>query len=244
MRTKLISLVCLALIPFCLLQAKDDEKSEKKSSGPKVFTGISGGLSVHGGYLFSQSPDQLFSNTGLGDFNTIKNLKKDGLCYGFGAQLRIHFIDHIHLGAEANISTLPLMSSGSNIQQMWAGGFCDFFGGWGAAKPLIGLGIGGGKIKKLYVPDANVDVKPTEDGEQTNYNSAYTTTPFFYLDPYVGMETDFGILGLQFKIDYMLPFGDPTGSANLVDKAKSINWSNFLTPSGPRLHIILLFGKL
>lgn len=242
MRTKFLTLVCLALIPFCLLQAKDDEKGEKKS-GPKVFTGISGGLSVHGGYLFSQSPDQLFSNTGLGDFNTIKNLKKDGFCYGFGAQLRIHFIDHIHLGAEANISSLPLMSTGSNVQQMWAGGFCDFYGGWGASKPFIGLGIGGGKIKRLYVPEEDVVQEPTDDpASTTNYNSAYTTTPFFYLDPYVGIEADFGLIGLQFKIDYLLPFGNPSGK--LVDAAKNVNWSNFLTPSGPRLHIALLFGKL
>jgi hypothetical protein len=240
MRTKIIAILCLALLPFSMVQAKG-AKSEK--SGPKVLTGISGGLSVHGGYLFAQSPDQLFSNTGLGDINTILNLKKDGFCYGFGAQLRIHFIDHIHLGAEANISTLPLMSSGSNVQQMWAGGFCDFYGGWGKTKPMIGLGVGGGKVKRLYVPDANVVSEPTEEaGSSTNYNAAYTTTPFFYLDPYVGIETDFGLLGLQFKIDYLLPFGNPTGK--LVDAGKNVSWSNFLSPSGPRLHIVLLFGKL
>ena len=240
MRTKIITILCLALLPFSMVQAKGDKE---KKSGAKIFTGISGGLSVHGGYLFAQSPDQLFSNTGLGDFNTIKNLKKDGFCYGFGAQLRIHFINHIHLGAEANISTLPLMSSGSNVQQMWAGGFCDFYGGWGKTKPLVGLGVGGGKMKRLYVPDADVVAEPTEEtGSSTNYNAAYTTTPFFYLDPYVGLETDFGLLGLQFKIDYLLPFGNPTGK--LVDAGKNVSWSNFLTPSGPRLHIALVFGKL
>lgn len=242
MRTKLFTLVCLALIPFCLIQAKDDEKSEKKS-GPKVFTGISGGLSIHGGYLFAMNPQELFSNTGLGDMNTIKNLKKDGFCYGFGAQLRIHLINHLHVGAEANISSLPLMTTGSNIQQMWAGGFCDFYGGWGKAKPLAGLGIGGGKMKRLYVPEAGkVDVPTDEAENSTSYNSAYTTTPFFYLDPYVGIEADFGLLGIQFKIDYMLNFGNPKGT--LADAAKNVNWSNFLSPSGPRLHIALVFGKL
>ena len=242
MRTKFLAILCLVLLPFSLVQAKDSEGSSH--SGSKVFTGISGGLSVHGGYLFASSPDLLFSNTGLGDATTWANLKKDGFCYGFGAQLRIHFIDHIHLGAEANISTLPLMSTGSNVQSMWAGGFCDFYGGWGKTKPLVGLGIGGGKTKKLYVPEVGGVDETTADGEKTSYNAAYTTTPFFYLDPYVGMETDFGLLGLQFKIDYMLPFGNPTGSGNLVDAAKNVSWSNFLSPSGPRLHIALLFGKL
>ena len=236
MRTKIIAILCLALLPFSMVQAKGD----KEHSGGKIFTGISGGLSIHGGYLFSQSPDQLFSNTGLGNLETYKTLKKDGFCYGFGAQLRIHFINHIHLGAEANLSTLPLMNSGSYVQQMWAGGFCDFYGGWGKTKPLVGLGVGGGKVKRLYVPDAAVVAEPTEEaGSSTNYNAAYTTTPFFYLDPYVGLETDFGLLGLQFKIDYMLPFGNT--SSNL---AQNVNWGNFLAPSGPRLHIALVFGKL
>lgn len=234
MRTKFIAILCLALMPFCLMQAKD--KDEKKS-GSKVFTGISGGLSIHGGYLFADSPDKIFSNTGLGDPSYVSTLKKDGFCYGFGAQLRIHLLNHIHVGAEAHMSNMPLMKTGSNISSSWAGGLIDFYGGWGKAKPMIGLGIGGGKQKRLYVPDKATEVDPTDD---TNYNSAYTTTPFFYLDPYIGIETHFaGILGLQFKIDYMLQFGNT--SSNL---AQNVNWGNFLAPSGPRLHIVLLFGSM
>ena len=141
------------------------------------------------------------------------------------------------------MSSLPLMKTGSNVSSAWAGGFADFYGGWGKAKPMVGLGIGGGKLKRLYVPEADAVDAPATGGAKTTYNSSYTTTPFFYLDPYIGIETSFGgLLGLQFKIDYMLPFGNPGSSLSNV--TESVNWSKFLTPSGPRLHIALLFGQL
>jgi hypothetical protein len=232
MRKRLLTIICLAVLPLCLLQAKDDDGG----SGGKVFTGISGGVSVHGGYLFAMSPDQLFSNTGLGNLVKEENLKKSGFCYGFGAQLRVHLIDHIHLGAEVNQSNMPLMGTGSNVTSAWGGAFADLYGGFGKTKLLVGLGIGGGQTKRLFVPTDGDVVDPTTE---TTYNSSYTKTPFFYLDPYVGLETDFGLLGFQIKIDYLLPFGNP--GSNL---AKNVTWSNFLAPSGPRVHLALLFGKL
>jgi len=241
MRTRTLMLAMLLCLPLCIM-AEDKESGSadkpKSKSSTKVFTGISGGLSIHGGYLFSKNPQELFSNTGLGDRKTWENLKRDGFCYGFGAQLRIHLIDHIHVGAEAHMSNLPLMKSGSNVSSAWAGGFADFYGGWGKATPLIGLGVGGGQLKRLYVPDADVVSQDT-----TSYNSAYTKTPFFYLNPYIGIEFPIGsIIGMQFRIDYMLQFGSPGSS--LADATKSVDWSHFLTPSGPRLHVILLFGKM
>ena len=41
------------------------------------------------------------------------------------------------------------------------------------------------------------------------------------------------------RIDYMLPFG--TTNSNLTGK---VNWGNFMTPSGPRLYLGIMFGKL
>lgn len=237
---KHLLIAVLAVLPLCLLQAKDDKSEGKEKSSVHVFTGISGGIMAHGGYLFAQSPDVLFSNTGLGDPATWGNLKKDGFCYGFGAQLRIHLINHIHVGGEAHLSNMPLMKTGSNVNSAWAGGFVDFFGGWGKAKAMIGLGIGGGQLKRLFVPEGEVEKVPEGEGN-TSYNSAYTKTPFFYLDPYIGIEFPLigNVLGMQFKIDYMLPFGNP--NSNL---AENVKWSNFLSPSGPRLHVALLFGQL
>ena len=42
-----------------------------------------------------------------------------GFAYGFGGQLRIHFLDHIHLGGEGHVSTMPLTGTGSNVRTGW-----------------------------------------------------------------------------------------------------------------------------
>ena len=91
-------------------------------------------------------------------------------------------------------------------------------------------------MRRLYVPNAEVVVSP----DSTNYNASYTRTPFFFMDPYVGLEIGLGNhTALLIRIDYMLPFG--TTDSNLTGKVK---WSNFMTPSGPRLYIGIMFGKL
>ena len=65
-------------------------------------------------------------------------------------------------------------------------------------------------------------------------------TPFFFIDPYVGFEINLGNhMALLIRIDYMLPFG--TTSSKLTENVK---WSNFRTPSGPRLYVGIMFGKL
>ena len=245
MRKQLIIIV-LALLPLGITaqeQEVDTHAKEKKSSS-KVFTGFSGGMLLHGGYLFADDPTKVFSNTGLGSIDYVKGLPKSGLCYGLGGLLRVHFLDHIHLGGEGYVSTLPLMSTGSNIRSGWGGAFCDFYTNWGKTRPMIGLSVGGGAMKRLYVPDQD----PVEDTgstpeENTTYNSSYVKTPFFYMDPYIGMEislTDH--IALMLRIDYMLPFGRT--SSSLTKLGEDVKWSNFMTPSGPRLYIGVMFGRL
>ena len=195
---------------------------------------------LHGGYLFSDNPKTVFSNTGLGSIDYVKGLPKAGLCYGFGGTLRIHLINHIHLGGEGHVSHLPLMNTGSNIRTGWGGAMCDFYGNWGKTRPMIGMSIGGGAMKRLYVPD-NTPV--TDTVSSTIYNSSYVKTPFFYLDPYIGMEIDLGNhMAILIRIDYMLPFN--IKNTGLTQVGEKVTWGNFLTPSGPRLYIGLMFGKL
>ena len=131
---------------------------------------------------------------------------------------------------------MPLMNTGSNIRTAWGGALCDFYSNWGKVRPMIGMTVGGGAMRRLYVPNAEVVVSP----DSTNYNASYTRTPFFFMDPYVGLEIGLGNhTALLIRIDYMLPFG--TTDSNLTGKVK---WSNFMTPSGPRLYIGIMFGKL
>lgn len=245
-QTFILSLILLlsCCLPVVGQEAEQSDRSEKKEkkekrSASEVFTGFSGGMMVHGGYLFSDSPDKLFSSTGLGNPDYVKGLPNDGFCFGLGGALRCHLIDHIHLGAEGFVSTMPLMKTGSNIRVGWGGACCDFYTNWGKTRPMIGLTVGGGAMRRLYVPqqDAGVDHATTDS---TYYNASFVKTPFFFLDPYVGLEIGLSNhMALLIRIDYMLPFG--TTSSRLTDNVK---WSNFMTPSGPRLYVGVMFGRL
>ena len=209
-------------------------KEKKEKSG--VFTGFSGGMLLHGGYLFSDDPRKVFSNSGLGSLDDINSLPKDGFTFGLGGMLRLHFIDHIHLGAEGYVSTMPLMGTGSNIRTGWGGAFCDVYTTWGKVRPLAGVSLGGGSMRRLFVPN-KASVVSTADS--TNFNASYTATPFFYIDPYVGLEVALKThIALLIRIDYVLPFGKT--NSNLTDNVK---WSNFMSPSGPRLSVGVMFGK-
>ena len=243
---KLILIFALFLLPLSMIaqeQKEDGATSTESRKTTKIYTGFSGGMLLHGGYMFSDSPDKLFSNTGLGNGEYRKNLPRDGFAVGLGGLLRVHFINHIHLGAEGHVSTMPLMRTGSNIRTGWGGAFADFYANWGKTRPLIGLSVGGGAMKRLYVPEQ----EPVESGatpeDKTTYNSSYVKTPFFYMDPYVGLEISLtNHIALMIRIDYMLPFGRT--SSGLTNLGNDVKWSNFMTPSGPRLYVGVMFGQL
>lgn len=203
-------------------------KEDKKH----VVTGFSGGMMLHIGYAFAQSPNELFRNGSLQD---VSGLPKDGVTLGLGGALRLHLINHIHLGAEGGMSAMPLKSNGTSIRVGWGGALCDFYATVGKAQLFIGGIIGGGSSNRLFVPTTNEQTK----GEQVVYNASYTKTPFFLLDPYAGIE--FAIsphVDMLIKIDYLLPFGN----GNKGIDTETVRWSNFLSPSGPRLYAGFMFG--
>ena len=237
----------LALLPLSMMareQEDTDARSEKETKHSLgVFTGFSGGMMLHGGYLFAQDPTKVFSNSGLGSFDYVKGLPKDGLCYGLGGALRTHLINHIHLGAEGFVSTMPLMKTGSNVRTAWGGALCDVYANWGKVRPMAGMTIGGGAMKRLYVPENDPTTVQISDTTATVYNSSYIKTPFFFIDPYVGVEISLTKhMALLIRLDYMLPFN--INSQGLSEAGKIIKWDNFVTPSGPRLYVGVMFGRL
>lgn len=241
---KYLLLIVLAFLPLSLVAQEQgtDTKTDKRAHTSSIFTGFSGGMMIHGGYLFSDSPDKVFSNTGLGSWDYVKGLPKSGFCYGLGGSLRAHLVNHIHLGAEGFVSTMPLMRTGSNVRTGWGGVLCDFYANWGKVRPLLGLTIGGGTMKRLFVPADSIGFVAVEatSTDSTHYNASYVKTPFFFLDPYVGMEIGLGNhMAVIIRIDYMLPFG--TAKSKLTG---NVNWSNFMSPSGPRLYVGIMFGRL
>ena len=233
-----------ALLPLCVFAEEQEAgQAESKKSKSHVFTGFTGGMMLHGGYLFAQDPTKVFSNTGLGSADYVKGLPNDGFCLGLGGALRMHLIDHIHLGAEGCVSTMPLMKTGSNVRTGWGGVLCDFYTDWGKTRPLIGMTIGGGTMKRLYVPDTDPVEHTGATSDTTMYNSSYVKTPFFMLDPYIGLEINLNShMAILIRIDYMLPFN--INNKVLAEAGKQVKWDNFISPSGPRLYVGVMFGKL
>ena len=244
MKRNVLLIVLVFLSLGLIAQEREDSASGREKSsrhGSGLFTGFSGGMMLHGGYLFSDDPTKVFSNTGLGSMEYVKGLPKSGICYGLGGTLRVHMLNFIHLGAEGFVSTMPLavMGTGSNVRTAWGGAMCDVYANWRNVRPLVGLTVGGGSMKRLFVPD-QAPVAEGTPGNETNYNASYVKTPFFLLDPYIGLEIELtNHIALLIRLDYMLPFGHT--KSNLV---QNVNWSNFMTPSGPRLYVGVMFGRL
>ena len=248
---KTILLIALAILPLCL-RAQEQEvaavqqqlgsaRDLVRKSGAGVFSGISGGMMLHIGYMFSDDPRKIFSNAGLGSKEYIANLPKDGCALGLGGTMRVHLLNHIHVGAEGGMSIIPFRSHG-NIRIGYGGALCDGYLTLGKTRPLIGLSIGGGVMKRLYLPKEPYTYVPEGTTDTTVYNASYTQTPFFYLDPYIGIEVDIATnIALLIRVDYMLPFGRT--KSGLTDLVGDVKWDNFMTPTGPRLYIGFMFGK-
>ena len=229
----------LVLLPLGLMAEEQVDTTPKAHQG-RIFTGFSGGMMLHAGYLFSDSPEKIFSNTGLGSKDYVKGLPSDGFCYGLGGTLRTHLVNHVHLGAEGFVSTMPIMRTGSNIRTGWGGVSCDGYITVDRVRPFLGFTIGGGTMKRLFVPDQDKNVYYTTSSDSTHYNASFTKTPFFCVDPYIGFEVDLNShMALIIRIDYMLSFG--TTNSRLTNDVG--NWSNFMTPSGPRLYVGIMFGR-
>lgn len=241
-------LILFALLPLCLPAQKQqsefstkEEKEKETTSRSRLFTGFSGGMMLHLGYAFAQSPDELFRNPSL---MKGENLPKSGVTMGIGGALRIHLLNHIHIGSEGFVSTMPLMKTGSQIRTGYGGILCDYYGHWGKkVRPIVGITVGGGSTNRLYVPydGERVTGKEDKDGRITEYNASYTKTPFFMLDPYIGLEIGINShISLLTRIDWVLPFGAKGSKLSNQD----VSWRNYAAPSGPRLYIGFMFGHL
>ncbi len=223
---KRIVLSILLLLPLLSYGQDPVPEANYAPTPKKILTGFSGGMTLHIGYAFSSNPIEMFRLLNAEGNEYIKSLPKDGVNFGLGGQLRLHLVDHIHLGGEGYVSMMPLAGQ-SSIRTGWGGLFADGYLTIGRVRPLLGLGIGGGSMNRLFVPASLEEVAHWSDSLAVN--ASFTKTGFFYLDPYVGLEILLGAKknkALLIRIDYQLPFDH-----------------GFVTPSGPRLYIGLMFGK-
>lgn len=222
-----------------VVQQKRSRKKEPQQN-PAVtkttYNGFSGGMMVHLGYQAGRGTG---FPTMVGDHAEETFLRS--ITYGIGGMARVHLLNHMHVGMEGYVSTMPLKSQGdgSNIRTGWGGALCDYFFTMGRCQFIAGGTLGGGAQRNLHVFNEEnstligENFRDTWDNfltfasQQSTSPATYTKKSFFVFDPYVAIEYAVtNRIHMIFKLDYML------ASHSRI----------FLTPSGPRLYVGFIFG--
>ena len=212
-----------------------------------VFTGCSGGMMLHVGYLFAPDAGSLFGNTA---FNSMAEMPRGGVTFGIGGAAKVHFLDRIHLGGEGFVSTMPLMGNNSQIRTGWGGIVLDHYWTRDRFRPFLGFTLGGGSMRRMYEGEKEDGQSMVRFGDPTStnattagetpaspeggltYNAYFRKTTFLFVGPYVGFEYALTQrVALVCRLDYVVPFG-----RNLTDEYA------YMAPSGPRLYVGFMFG--
>lgn len=201
--------ICLIILLPSLVLASDSTR---------VYRGFTGGMMFHSGYLFGNTPSAPVAT--------------EGATFGIGGALYIHLWDHLRLGADGYVSTMPStvtsarnqLKHGSYLRTGCGGIVAHAFWKKDKCWPYIGAGIGGGSTSALYVMD----------GDQGDWlpegNTILHKQPFVYVTPHVGCDICLTTkVHLTLKADWQFAFSSHTSSP-------------LLHPFGPRLYIGFLFS--
>ena len=228
----------LLLLPLFAFAQTDTTTTKKKF----IF---SGGMMLHIGY-------QGGKGCGFLDDATGQEQTLHSLTYGIGGQLRFHLMEHMHIGTEGYVSTMPLNRQGkeSNIRTGWGGILCGYYTTFNRLQLMAGGTLGGGAQRSLHVFHTNEQAAlgdalavnaPFDDFSQTRegataashpqaetpiHSSSFAKKSFFVFDPYMALEYALTQrIHLIFKLDYLI----------------AVHQQQFLTPSGPRLYVGFMF---
>ena len=175
-------------ILFCLIS------SFAFSQNPFKYTGFSGGMMVHSGYLKTQNFN-LISNSNQ-HFNTIK---AQGFPFGLGGAGRVHLGSFLRIGGEGYVSDLKYGENGSNISVSWGGILVDIAWQNKYFTPFAGITLGGGSWQNITLTN---EVKDDFIAEE---NVWYRTNSFFALSPFIGVEYALSNkIRLTLKADYLM----------------------------------------
>jgi len=197
-------LLC-GLIIVCLPVFTQDLDNNKMK-----FQGYSGGMMFHTGYLFGGE---------LNINNVQRPIKIQGVPFGIGGVLRLHFGKYLRIGGEGYSSNLQYGKNNSFLSLGWGGFLMDCQ--WKINKFTVFCGgtIGGGSVK-------NVTITNIASANLMGENALYNKYAMMLIDPFVGMEYMMSSrINLIVKVDCIV---------NLIRKH-----SDF--PIGPRVYAGLIF---
>jgi len=163
---KKIFLLCSFIIAFSQANAQDTANTTFN------FRGYSGGMTLHTGYLYG----------GITNIDA-QEINIQGVPFGIGGAIRLHFGEHFRVGVEGYSSTLNYEGKGKNKSYLslgWGGLLIDC--PWQINKFSIFLGgtVGGGGVKNVTV--TNTPINSMEK------NAIYQKCSIVVIDPFIGVE--------------------------------------------------------
>lgn len=186
-----------------------------ETSSVSVYQGFSGGMMLHTGYQFGQTPAP-----GIG--------KWQGATFGIGGALRVHLWKYLRVGGEGFVSTMPSVCSnmrqslvdGSYVRNGWGGILADFCHRGERVWLYGGGAIGGGSCKSLYIYQGN------QNDWEPEASTIYSKQAYMYIDPYVGLDYCMtSKVHLTMRIDWMV----------------ALHRGDVVYPTGPRLYFGFMF---
>ena len=180
----------------------------------KVFRGYSGGMMLHAGYLFGG--------------NAEAPCNPQGATYGIGGALRVNLLEHLRIGGEGYVSTMPssftdchdVLRKGSYVRNGWGGFLVDAYWRFDKAWPYAGATIGGGAVRSLFLLDGHQDDWQPETSALLNKQSYFCVAPFVGCDYLLTPRVH-----LTFKLDWVI----------------AVHGNHLVAPTGPRFYFGFLF---
>lgn len=160
-------------ILFCLIS------SVAFSQNPFKYTGFSGGMMVHSGFL-QQSGEK-------------------GMPFGLGGCGKVHFGKYLRVGGEGYVSDLTYGNHNSISSVSWGGLLIDLKADIKRFTPFTGVLLGGGSFQNIIL----------SEGIRNDFgvieNAAFREYSFMAVSPFVGVEYAMTKkLLLVLKADYLM----------------------------------------
>ncbi len=190
-----------ALAALLLLGAMSSAAREHDSSNarprksPLAFSGYSGGMMIHSGYVSAGNVTFTPPNGGVP-----VTAKISGLPLGIGGALKIHFGKHLRIGTEGYSSNLRYGKNGSYEHTGWGGLLVDGVLPLGRWFPFAGITLGGGGVKNVTALQDTTGDFALDDG-----TTSYRKYTFMALAPFIGVEYALTArIHLVLKADWLL----------------------------------------
>lgn len=174
---------------------ENHESNEPPRKSPLAFSGYSGGMMVHSGYVSAGNVTFISP-----DGSVPASAKISGLPLGIGGALKIHFGKHLRIGTEGYSSNLRYGKHGSYEHTGWGGLLIDGVLPLGRWFPFAGITVGGGGVKNVTVFRDTTGDFILDDG-----TTSYRRYTFMAVAPFLGVEyalTD--RVHLVLKADWLL----------------------------------------